>query len=128
MTQEKKSATKAARELLLGDRLPVIERLAEAKGKLVTLQDREVEARSARRAGEDEVREQYDAALKKGWSSSELRSLGFAPPRKRRGSSPARPQNGHRPAPSSPPASIPAGGTTVGPADAATGGTSVAAD
>jgi hypothetical protein len=65
MTQDKKSATKAARELLLGDRLPVIERLAEAKGKLVTLQDREAEARAARRAGEDEVREQYDAAMKK---------------------------------------------------------------
>jgi hypothetical protein len=121
MTQDKKTATKAARELLLGDRLPVIERLAEAKARLTSLKDKEAEARTARLTGEDEVREQYDAAVKKGWSSGELRSLGFLPPRKRRDSSAARSTNGHRSSPTPMRTSEPAADTGMGAATAVQG-------
>lgn len=84
MAQDRKSAARAARELLLSDRLPVIEDLAEAKSKLATLADREAKAREAREQGEDEMRARWEAALRKGWTKRELRGLGFEEPVKRR--------------------------------------------
>lgn len=118
MTQDKKQAAKAARELLLADRLPVIEELAEAHAKLDTLRQRENEARDARAAGEREVRERYADAQAKGWTSHELSQLGYAAPRKRSGGSSPRQggaeANGDRSTASAPPS--PSARTATAPA------------
>ncbi|TKG61540.1 ANIS5 family metal-binding protein [Prauserella endophytica] len=127
MAHDKKSAARAARELLLQERLPVIESLAEAARKLETLQEREAQARTARRKGEDEVREQYEAAVRTGWDPAELRRLGFTAPRKRRpsGSSGSRPSRSSTPPPSGNGSAVSAGvsaSSGAGEAPSAPGG------
>lgn len=87
MAQDKKVAAKAARDMLLAERVPVVEELAEAASQLDAAQAKEAEARAATQAAKDALRARYDDALKKGWTSDELRQLGYAPPRKRSGTS-----------------------------------------
>ncbi|WP_147263877.1 hypothetical protein [Prauserella sp. PE36] len=117
MTQDKRAAARAARELLLNARLPVIDELSAALRRVERHAEREAEARAATIAAEEQAREVYASALRAGWSSEELRKLRLMPPPKRAKRSGATSRRAHRsdsapppnagPAPSGPSAGAP---------------------
>lgn len=76
-----KKAAEAAREMLLGDRIPAIESLASAHADIDKIDERIERDRAARTEAVETARARYEDAQKAGWSTRELRRLGFAAPR-----------------------------------------------
>lgn len=83
-TETKRAVTKAARDLLLGNRLKVIEALTDARTALDAALERERKATEDRVNAEADVRAAFAEAGQAGWTSKELRQLGFEAPRKPR--------------------------------------------
>lgn len=76
-----KDAAQRARDMLLGDRIPAIENLAAAHKEVDKIDERIERERSARADAVQTVRTRYEEAQQVGWSTRELRQLGFSPPR-----------------------------------------------
>lgn len=76
-----KDVTARAREMLLGDRIPAIEHLAAAHAEVDKIDQRIERERAARTEALQTVRTRYEEAQKAGWSTRELRELGYPAPR-----------------------------------------------
>lgn len=81
MSTSAKQATEQAKRMLLGDRLQVVQQLAQAQEEVEKIDARIERERQTRASALDALRDRYDEARRAGWSATELKQLGYAAPR-----------------------------------------------